>query len=306
MKHSVTAPIAIPFVISALALMLTGCGEDDGTYGSDSNNQITISSFDSSYDTQAQKLAVARIDQTYRTGARQTTVSNVVRNYDKPVVNDLDKVILANRFEGTLENKNINVNGRIVTRPIYEKNSNQQLTFKTEYQAIPLSGIDRSSYISSNNTNGSRGIRTDLNNYPNIASNVSFPAGSVCYIPITTSEREFLAFNNKDESNNQTLEAWITAYEQRFTDNRPVTTTRYGVGIDNAQKAATVTIFAFGSDPMYSYSGVNYNNKIYNAQRIASDTTTPNMNSSTGVVDCTLVNDVAADFLAAQIKKYYE
>lgn len=307
MKPALIAPFAMPLMIGAFALVLTGCEEDDGVYGygADNDRQITVTQFDSSYDAQANGLAIARINDTYRTGERKITIQNIVKNYTNYNNNGLDRIVLANNFEGTLSNDDINVDGRTVTSPIEDNNSGDALDYKVTYRTLNLSGVDASSYRPATQSNRSAGIRTALNQYTNIPSNVSFPAGSVCYIPVTSSEREFLAFNNKDESISQTLEAWINDYERRFTDNRPSTTTEYGVGVNNQYDAATVTFFATSSDPLYRYSGVDYKDRIYNAQRVASGTTTPNMNSTNGVVDCTLVNDEAADFLEAQIKRYY-
>ena len=44
---------------------------------------------------------------------------------------------------------------------------------------------------------------------------------------------------------------------------------------------------------------------IYEADYVAKGSSNPNTNSFRGVVDCTIVNDVAADFLEREIKRYY-
>jgi hypothetical protein len=66
-----------------------------------------------------------------------------------------------------------------------------------------------------------------------------------------------------------------------------------------------VRFFETGSQPAYRYTGIEYDNDIYDADYIADGTTDPNTDSLRGVVDCTLVNDVAADFLAEKIDLYY-
>ncbi|WP_440454522.1 hypothetical protein [Psychrobacter sp. ASPA161_9] len=295
-----------PLTISLLAITLAGCNdEDNGIFGSGNSNEFTITSFDSSYDNQANANAVARINETYRTGEREIKVRNIVNNYRNLGINDLDKTVLADNFEGKLENKNIEVNRRTIKRPVYENNSNNKFDYETTYQTLDLSGVKADSYNDGNTLTNSNGIRTDLNNYPRIATDASFPVGSVCYIPVTTSERLFLAFNAKNETIYQTLDDWIEATEERFNDNRKFSTTKFRVGSGNDERAAKVEFFEAKNQPAYLYSGVDYKGDIYEVDYVTKGTTNPNTDSRRGVVDCTLVNDVAGDFLAEQIERYY-
>ena len=297
--------IVIPSIFSLLAFTLVGCGgEDDGVYGSD-GNKITLTSFDNSYDKQANASAIARIDETYRTGEREIKIKNIVNNYSDQSLNTLDRTVLADNFEGQLENKNIKVDGRTVERPIYEKNSNNKVNYETTYKTLNLSGLRANSYSAGTNINNSRGILTDLNNYPNIPANAEFPVGSVCYIPVVTSARSFLAFNEKNKTGYSSLNKWIDAAENCFSDDRGYSTTEFGVGVGNKQKAAQVTFFEYRNQPAYQYNGVEYGDDIYEANYVAKGTTEPNTNSIRSVVDCTIVNEVAGDFLATQIKRYY-
>ncbi|MGP9690079.1 hypothetical protein ACT3TH_13065 [Psychrobacter sp. AOP22-C1-C5] len=306
--------IVIPSIFSILALSLVGCGEDDGAYGSgdgSGSSKMVLTSFDKSFDNQANDSAIARIDETYRKGEHEITIKNIVNNYSNQSLNTLDKIVLADNFEGQLENKNIEVNGRTVKRPIYEKNSNNKLNYETTYKTLNLSGLRANSYSAGINTADSRGILTALNKYPKIPANAEFPIGSVCYIPVVTSERSFLAFNEKDKTGNESLERWIVAAENRFTDNRDYRTSRFGAGIGNNQKVAQVTFFEYMNQPAYQYNGVEYTNgssitnAVYEASYVANGTTNPNTNSLRGVVDCTIVNEVAGDFLADQIRRSY-
>lgn len=298
-----------PLALSLLAITLAGCGEEDGIYGSGgSNNEFTVTSFDSSYDNQANASAIARIDWIYRTGEREIIIKNIINNYNNQGLNNLDRTVLADDFEGSLENTNIEVNGRTVKRPIYEKNSNNKRKYETTYKTLNLSGLKANSYNASNTIGKSTGIRTDLNNYPEISANdanIAFPAGSVCYMPETTSERSFLSFNGKNRTGYTSLDKWVDAAEERFSDNRNYSTEKFGVGAGNKQKGAQVKFFEFKNKPAYLYNGVEYDNSIYEADYIAKGTTKPNTDSGRGVVDCTLVNDVAGDFLAEQIDRYY-
>ena len=296
--------VAISGVFSWSMLALIGCEVDDGSYGSDSDN-ITLTSFANSYDSKANDTAIARIDETYRTGSRNIKTTNLINSYSNQSLNDLDRTVLADNFEGRLENKDIEVNGRTVKRPIYEKNSNNKLGYETTYQTLNLSGLTTRSYSAGTNIEDRRGILTDLSNYSNIPSNVAFPEGSVCYIPVVTSERSFLAFNDKNKTGYSSLEKWIEAAKQRFSDDRDHRTSQFGVGTANKQKAAQVMFFEYKNQPAYEYSGVEYGKDIYEANYVAKGSTDPNIDSRFGVVDCTLVNEVAGDFLAEQIKRYY-
>ena len=79
----------------------------------------------------------------------------------------------------------------------------------------------------------------------------------------------------------------------------------FGVGINNKQKAAQVMFFEYKDQPAYQYNGVEYSKDIYEADYVAKGSSNPNTNIFRGVVDCTIVNDVAADFLEREIKRYY-
>lgn len=79
----------------------------------------------------------------------------------------------------------------------------------------------------------------------------------------------------------------------------------FGVGINNKQRAAQVMFFEYKDQPAYQYNGVEYSKDVYEADYVAKGSSNPNTNSFRGVVDCTIVNDVAADFLEREIKRYY-
>ena len=296
--------IVMPIALSIVTMALSACGEDDnGIYGpSNSSNEFTVSSFDGSVN------AIARINEKYRTGSRTNEIINIVGNYNSQGVNTLDKIVLANNFEGTLENKNIEVKGRTIQRPIYEKNSNRKINLEITYRTLDLSGTKANSYNPSNTIDNRRGILTDLNNYPRISANnvnIAFPAGSVCYVPVVTSESEIFTLNAKNLTSYRNLNDWVRATENRFGNNRNPIRTSSVVGSSNKYDLEQIKFRATNSEPEYLYNGINYNNKIYETGYIKSGTSTPNENSARGVVDCTLVNNVAADFLETEIRRVY-
>ena len=305
MNASLNKWILLPSIVSLMALALSGCEEEDVFFGVGSSNDITLTRFADSYDSKANATAIARIDETYRTGNYEIKTRNLVNNYSNQSLNTLDKTVLADKFEGRLEHKNIEVSGRTVKRPIYEKNSNNKFNYQTTYKTLDLSDVKADSYNAGVTLSDSRGIMTALNHYSKLPTNLAFPAGSVCYIPVVSSERKFLAFNEKDKTGYSSLDKWIEAAEARFNDDRDYSTSRFGVGINNKQKAAQVMFFGYKDQPAYQYNGVEYSKDIYEADYVAKGSSNPNTNIFRGVVDCTIVNDVAADFLEREIKRYY-
>ena len=305
MNASLNKWILLPSIVSLVALALSGCEEEDVFFGVGSSNNITLNRFADSYDSKANATAIARIDETYRTGDYEIKTRNLVNNYSNQSLNTLDKTVLADKFEGRLEHKNIEVSGRTLKRPIYEKNSNNKFNYQTTYKTLDLSDVKADDYRAGVPLSNSRGIMTALNHYSKLPTNLAFPAGSVCYIPVVSSERAFLAFNERDKTGYSSLDKWIEAAEARFNDDRDYSTSRFGVGINNKQKAAQVMFFEYKDQPAYQYNGVEYSKDIYEADYVAKGSSNPNTNSFRGVVDCTIVNDVAADFLEREIKRYY-
>ena len=305
MNASLNKWILLPSIVSLVALALSGCEEEDVFFGVGSSNNITLNRFADSYDSKANATAIARIDETYRTGDYEIKTRNLVNNYSNQSLNTLDKTVLADKFEGRLEHKNIEVSGRTVKRPIYEKNSNNKFNYQTTYKTLDLSDVKADDYRAGVPLSNSRGIMTALNHYSKLPTNLAFPAGSVCYIPVVSSERAFLAFNERDKTGYSSLDKWIEAAEARFNDDRDYSTSNFGVGINNKQKAAQVMFFEYKNQPAYQYNGVEYSKDIYEAVYVAKGSSNPNTNSFRGVVDCTIVNDVAADFLEREIKRYY-
>ena len=305
MNASLNKWILLPSIVSLLALALSGCEEEDVFFGVGSSNNITLTRFADSYDSKANATAIARIDETYRTGNYEIKTRNLVNNYSNQSLNTLDKTVLADKFEGRLEHKNIEVSGRTVKRPIYERNSNNKFNYQTTYKTWDLSGVKADDYRAGVPLSNSRGIKTGLSHYSKLPTNLAFPAGSVCYIPVVSSERAFLAFNEKDNTGYSSLDKSVAAAEARFNDDRDYSTSRFGVGINNKQKAAQVMFFEYKDQPAYQYNGVEYSKDIYEADYVAKGSSNPNTNIFRGVVDCTIVNDVAADFLEREIKRYY-
>ena len=292
--------LLIPFVLTALATALIGCGEgEDAIFGS-SNNELEINSFERVNNN------IARIETEYSNGERDIDVTSIIGSFDLASINNLAvSTVLANNFEGTLEDRYIEVNNRTVTRPIYAKNSNERFDYQVTYRTLDLSNKDASSYQKGNRPIDDRGIKTDLNNYSNIPSNISFPSGSVCYVPVTDSDLSFFVFNDKNKTGYSTLNDWIEANEKRFGSNQSSRTDIVNIGVNNNDRAAQVKFFTTNQRIEYNYYGTEFERNIFDADFVAKDKTSPNEDSFRGVIDCTLVNDTAADFLEREIRTAY-
>ncbi len=293
--------LLLPTAICLAIISITGCGEDsDGIFGI-SNNELEIHQFERVNNN------VARIETEYSDGERDIEVTNIKGSYDSSGINTLPvSTILANDFEGTLEDQYIEVNSLTVTRPIYGKNSNERFDYKVTYRTLDLSGVDATSYQKGNRPQDDRGIFTDLNNYTEIPNGTQFPNGSVCYVPVIDSERAFFAFNNKKITGYSTLNDWVTATEDRFGSNQRVETIIpfKMVGTNNEYRTAKVRFRATSNRIEYNYYGIEFERNIFNADYIDKGKTQPSQDSLRGVIDCTLVNEVAADFLEDQIRTY--
>lgn len=289
-------------MLVALAITLAGCGEgEDAIFGTNNSNELEINRFERVNNT------IARIKTEYSDGERDIDVTNIKGSFDRSNINNLPvSTVLANGFEGTLEDRYIKVDGRTIIRPIYAKNSNERFDYKVTYRTLDLSNKNANSYQKGNRPIDDRGIFTDLNNYINISNTISFPSGSVCYVPVTNSDRNFFSFNDKNKTGDPTLNDWIEANEKRFGSNQRVeTTVPINIGINNEYRAAKVRFLATNDRIEYNYYGSEFEQKIFDVNFVDKDQARPNEDSFRGVIDCTLVNDVAADFLEREIRKAY-
>jgi len=296
--------IMIPTSMMLVAAVISGCGDDDGSiYGSGNSNELEINSFQRFNDN------IARIETEYSDGERDIDVTNIRGSFDLSSINNLPvSTVLANNFEGTLEDRYIEVNNRTVTRPIYAKNSNERFDYKVTYQTLDLSGKNASSYQKGNRPSNDRGVFTDLNNFTEIPNDIAFPVGSVCYVPVTDSQRAFFVFNNdKDKSGYNTLEDWAKANEERFGSNQQVgTITPFKVvGASNEYRTSKVKFPATNDRIEYNYYATEFAQDVFNADYVDKGQIRPNDDDINGVIDCTVVNEVAADFIEDSIRRYY-
>lgn len=296
-----TAKLSYLLPMTVAALMLSGCGDDDNYYGSGGGGgrSLSVNQFDTD------SSAIARIQTTYKRGERNWQPISLVGNYTGQKGNELERsIVLANEFEGVMENKDIIVNGNQVSRTIYQKNTNNASRLTIDYQEYDLEGISANSYKKDSVTKNRVGVLTDLYTFSRIPSELTFERGAKCFTPVTNSDRELVYFNEKNSTGYKKLNDWVRVTENAVNSNYNKSTSLTRLGVNKAYQAAEINIFD-NNQLIGSYNAVEYDGRVYTTIHVKSGQSTPNRNASTGVVDCTIINDTAADFLQQQIKNYY-
>jgi len=297
-----TAKLTYLLPIGLAALMLSGCGSDDDNFfgsGGSSSRSISVNQFDTD------SGAIARIKTTYQRGERNWQPTSLVGNYTGQKGNEPERsIVLANNFEGTMENKDITVSGNQVSRTIYQKNSNAASKLTIDYQEFDLEGISADSYKKESVSNKRVGVLTDLYSFPRVPSDLAFDRGAKCFTPVINSDRELVYFNEKNSTGYQKLNDWVRVTENAVNSNYTKSVITTSLGFNKAYPAAEINIYD-NNQLIGSYNAVEYSGRVYTTTHIKSGQTTPNRNASTGVVDCTLINDTAADFLQEKIQQYY-
>lgn len=141
------------------------------------------------------------------------------------------------------------------------------------------------------------GLYTELH-YDYFPSNLTFPAGSTCYILQETSDQTYYDFSN-DPDINTTLDEWLE-YEKKW-GNQITNLVRENVGQNNTLKAIRYT-----DQEGDINAAVLFNNAVYEASYIEKGVKqTRDTDPKTSLVACDSYNDTAAQFLDEQIKLNY-
>ncbi len=308
-----TAKLTYLLPITVAALMLSGCGSDDDNYfgsGGGGSRGLSIFEFVDGYDRQSSNIAIAKIERNFSQGQYRVTRTNIVRNYSGIVPSSADNIVVAEGFEGLQANKNITVSGRTVEQPIDNVNTNTNgsgsLKFSTTYEAYDLAGCQARDFTDNAVNNKCRKVRTALNDYVKIPNTAAFPNGSICYIPITTTDKNIWLFDKDSRPVQGSINDWVNDTKNNFGNSKKPQQQRFNVGNNNEYRLEQVKFAADSRDPEYVYYGIDYKNRVYdNLNYWSAGKTQANTNNNVGIVDCTLLNDTAADFLQKQIKSYY-
>ncbi|WP_169392115.1 MULTISPECIES: hypothetical protein [Psychrobacter] len=308
-----TAKLTYLLPIGLAALILSGCGSDDDNFfgsGGSSSRGLSVFEFVNSYDKTSSNIAIAKIERNFSQGQYRVTRTNIVRNYNGVVPSSADNIVVAEGFEGLQANKNITVSGRTVEQPIdninTSTNGSGSLKFSTTYEAYDLAGCQARDFADNAVNNKCRKVRTALNDYVKIPNTAAFPNGSICYIPVTTTDKNIWLFDKDSRPIQGSINDWINDTKNLFGNSKKPQQQRFDVGNKNEYRSEQIKFAADSRDPEYVYYGIDYKNRVYdNLNYWSAGKTQANTNNNVGVVDCTLINDTAADFLQQKIQQYY-
>lgn len=296
------------FPMGIAALLLVGCGEDDGAiFGSGGSSRgLSVFEIVDSYDKQSSNIAIAQIERNFSQGQYRVTRTNIVRNYSGVIPSSADAIVVAEGFEGQQLNKNIQVSGRTVEQPIDNIDGSNRLNFSTTYEAYNLEGCQARDFTDSSVNNRCRKVRTALNDYTKIPNSAAFPAGSICYIPITTTDKNIWRFDKDSRPVQGSLNDWVNTTKNIFGSSKTARQQRFNVGNKNEYRLEQIKFAADSRDPEYVYQGIDYKNRVYDTLEYwPAGKSQANTSNNIGIVDCTLINDTAAKFLQQQIKAVY-
>lgn|GEM_PF-508326 len=308
-----TAKLTYLLPIGLAALILSGCGSDDDNFfgsGGSSSRGLSVFEFVNSYDKTSSNIAIAKIERNFSQGQYRVTRTNIVRNYNGVVPSSADNIVVAEGFEGLQANKNITVSGRTVEQPIdninTSTNGSGSLKFSTTYEAYDLAGCQARDFADNAVNNKCRKVRTALNDYVKIPNIAAFPTGSICYIPVTTTDKNIWLFDKDSRPIQGSINDWINDTKNLFGNSKKPQQQRFDVGNKNEYRLEQIKFAADSRDPEYVYYGIDYKNRVYdNLNYLSAGKTQANTNNNVGIVDCTLINDTAADFLQQKIQQYY-
>ena len=296
--------ITVVSIMSALA----ACGGDgDGSSqgGSSSSNQnsvvqnndtISLNTFD--IQSNDKSKAIQRIKWSFKNGSSDLIQKTLVGNYTREGLNNNnDSIVLSDGFEGIWTKKDITVANNTVTHRVKSINSNRVEVIKFTFIPIDITGVTAKDGDEYKYT----GIITALSHLEKIPDTVGFPKGSVCYITQIDSSIPLFSFDKSESTTKfKSLEKWTEEYKSTYGRQVPTKIESYKVGSYNQYPISRIVY-----DNEVDKSAVNYNNTIYQADYTPKGVRTANTDGKKEAVNCTEVNDVAADFLEQQIMKYY-
>lgn len=304
-------PLKHPLTAVVFAALISGCGNDgnsDSNYTSNDlqpdkqNDQLDVNFFDTKYYFHTKRDAVKRVKWIYESGNRQLIQKQIIDNNDREGISNDDDMVLASNFESKVAKKNIKVRGNTIVFPLKDNNSDRTETYSIELIPINLKGVT----AKNGNIEKETGLITDLNYFDKIPNTVSFPDGATCYVMRYTSTIPFYTFNQNDYTTYSSLEAWEADHLNMFGKDTPVIRVENTkVGANNQYPASRVVYDTNPNHENYNYNGIRYKGAIVRAGYTPKGKYGENADISKGAVNCTIVNDVAADFLEEQIVKYY-
>lgn len=265
-------------------------------------NSVTIEMFDAEYDETVKSQGIKRITTIHSDGNIEIMHRNIVNsNNRKGFFNKKDQIILANGFEGKLRTQDIDVEGNKIIFNILSNTTNQKEQSVVELQSVNLAGVKGSD----GNIKKDTGMLTALTEFNKIPNSVSFPEGSVCYIPQISNTFNYIRFNEDNISSASSLSDWTQKHSNK-SGRQLIRTESFKVGANNQYDASLVVYNTNLAENYGNYTGVAYKGKIYYADYYVKEKFSENTDVNKGAVYCTLMNTVAANFVQDQIIQYYK
>lgn len=215
-------------------------------------------------------------------------------------LNNNDMVVLGNNFQSLISKDIVQVEGNQVKYELKDLKTDRMESITYTFVPIDLTGVTGKD----GNFDKGTGLITDLSYYDQIPDTVSYPEGSVCYVIKTSSSNDLYFFDlETDKTNYVSLMDWEKAYST-IASKKPHRVEQLKIGPTNQYPASRIV---YDNDPNNeNYSAVNYENVIYDSEYATKGSYSENYDLSRGAVDCSIINNVAADFIEAQILKYYQ
>lgn len=305
-------------LIAGLSVGMIACGGDSSS-SSNSNNTGGSTSTGSSSSTD-EVLNFTIIDDTYNNATR----SEFAERSDYQL-RDGQSTLTTSVIKGSAEGHNEDTSNGVSLAPNFyatEPASDQKFndTLGKTVDVISVDDREFSYYISS--ANGQKlvttlqqvsldisGVTADdkekfdtpLDDFA--LTNSKFPEGSLCYAysKFKPSFTHFF-FYDDNASSYESLAAFVE--KEKAHHNDFIAEHYVNVG-DNNEYQAVYLETTTGKQTTGGYSGaVMYNGKVYSADYELADGYFPNTTVAKGAVECDILNDVAADYLAEEIKLY--
>lgn len=151
-----------------------------------------------------------------------------------------------------------------------------------------------------------KGITTILNELNKMPDTLSFPEGSLCFIE-TYELASIPIFTHENIDSYPRIPSSLDNWEDRIVSEQGdyQFAEDSKVGSNNTHDARRL-VYTSENDTQTTYSAMTYDDYYIDTHYVPTDKQSlANADPTQGLVDCQLVNDVAADFLEEEIPKYY-
>lgn len=144
------------------------------------------------------------------------------------------------------------------------------------------------------------GIFTNLY-YDYFPDDIAFPEGSKCSVWQETTEDSYYSFNNDGQTSQLTIDQWIENKQgSNYYELNDLV--KENIGQNNSLPAVNFT-----DQNGHVYAAVLYNGVVYEADYVEQGVKEKlALDPKTGVVECFMYNDTAAEFMDEQIKVNYQ